>query len=200
MDEQARVTVCLRPDSVSFADIQDILWRANEQNRADGFVLRTSRMTPEELSARIGPEGCCFVALDGDRPVGTLSLRLRKLNRWYFRGTVPEYMLAGVLPAYQGKHVLSRLAEAAFAWAQEKGYPAMVLDTASNNAHAIAVYAHQGFRLVDFTAKKGLDHYSVDMIRFFGASPYPEWYRKTRYGLKKTYTRARFRVGGKRRI
>ena len=157
--------------------------------------MRTANLTGEELKDRICEDGICFVALDGEKIVGTLSVRFVKRNKWYAKGIIPDYILAAVLPEYQGKHINSMLAKRAFEYVQKKGYSLIELDTASNNINVIKIYKHQGFEPVDFLAHKGLDHYSIVMAKWLKKCKYPKIYRKMRYISKNLYIRVRYKEG-----
>ena len=74
------------------------------------------------------------------------------------------------------------------------------LDTAYNNKNAIRIYEHMGFIKVDFKVYKGLDHYSVFMVKWFEERPFSKFYCYLRYSLKKTYIMFRFKVGGIKRF
>ncbi len=72
-----KIEIIEKPDNISYERIHDLLWRANESNRRDGFILRTSNLSGEQIEETIrkeGSEGHCFVALYNKKQVGTLSL------------------------------------------------------------------------------------------------------------------------------
>ncbi len=200
MEPQNKITYCEKPEWISYDDIHDVLWDANTANREDGFVLSTSKMNGEQLKNRIGSDGHCFVALSDGNVIGTLSIRYIKRNSWFAKGKVADYMLAGVKQEFQGYHVNSTLSKMAFDKAREDGCSVMELDTAETNTHAIAVYKHFGFRLVDYKANPGGDHYSVIMIKWLDGSPYPEIYCTIRYLIKKIYVRIRYRANREKRF
>ena len=191
--KQSNIIVIEKPDSLSFDNIHDILWRANEENRKAGFVLATSQLSPEKLQSRIGEKGKCFVALEGEKVVGTISVRIIHRNKWYYKGSIPDYMLAAVLPEYQGKHINSMLAQRVFDFAKNNGYKAIELDTAENNTRAINIYKHQGFELVDYLSKTGVDHYSVVMVKWLEKCPYSEIKRKIMYVLRRAYVKTKYK-------
>ena len=191
--DESNIIITEKPDSISFEVIHNVLWKANEGNRKAGFILRTSQLSPEQLQNRIGEKGKCFVALDGDKVVGTISVRIINRNKWYYKGEMPDYMLAAVLPEYQGRHINSMLAKKVFEFAKKSGYKAIELDTAEGNVNAINVYKHQGFELVDYLSKTGLDHYSVVMVKWLEKCPYTEIKRKAVYSLRRAYIRTKYK-------
>lgn len=196
----SQIMIIEKPETVSFDEIHEVLWKANEENRDNGFILATSNLSGEQLAARIGDKGKCFIALDGEKIVGTISVRFVNRNRWYYKGEIPDYMLAAVLPEYQGQGINSLLSEKVFEYVREKGYPCIELDTAENNKHAIEVYRHQGFDLAEFRAFPDVDHYSVVMVKWFNKRPYSNGKRTVMYNLKKTYTKLRYTTGKKKRL
>ena len=168
------ITVIEKPEEITFEQIREVLWDANERNRRDGFYLSTASMPGEKLKERLGPDGKCFVALahkDGaDEPllVGTISIRYLDRRRWYAKGRVADYMLAAVISSYQGKHINSMLAEKVFETARE--------------------------------ANPGGDHYSVIMAKWLGKCPFSDAYCKLRYLAGKTLVKLRYTPDKKKRF
>ena len=176
----------------AYNDIHDLLWQANASNREQGFHLRTAEYTEQELKNKIGEDGKTFLAMDEEVIAGTISVRYVKRNKWYYKGVLPDYIFAAVAPGYQGQGVNSLLSEAVFNEVKNKGYKAIELETASRNAHAIAVYKHLGFKLVDFVHRGKADHHSVVMIKWFENQPYSELKRKVNFMIRKVKTVIKF--------
>lgn len=189
-----------KDDSISYEVIHQVLEKAHQIHKDNGFVLKTSKLSGEELKKRIGENGKCFVALCNGEVVGTLSVRFVKRNTWYAQGTIPDYILAGILPKYQGMHINTMLSNKIFDYLKDKGFDRIELDTAEKNKQAIKVYEHLGFRLVDFKAFSGADHYSVVMIKNFYKFPHSKVYYSLRYLIKKYYIKLRYKIGGKKRF
>ena len=55
-----------------------------------------------------------------------------------------------VEPDYRGEGIGRTLIEHAFAWAKEKGFPGLMLETQDNNVAACRLYARCGFELRGF--------------------------------------------------
>jgi len=189
-----------KPDNISYDQIHEALWAANERNRNDGFILTTSNLSGDQIKARIGEDGKCFVAMDGDRLIGTIAVRFIKKNAWYAKGKVPDAMLASVIPEYQGKGVNSRLLKTLIEYLKAEGYEMMELDTAESNTHVIEINKHFGFKLVGYKANPGGDHYSVIMVKWFGKNPYSDVYCSLRYRLKRMIVRMKFTPDKKKRF
>lgn len=194
------IKVMVKPEHISFDQIHEVLEQAHSVNQKNGFVMATSALSGDAIRDRIGKDGMCWVALDGERLVGTLSARMVKRDNWYAKGMIPDYMLAGVIPDYQGKHINSMLAQQLFDYAREKQYSIVELDTAENNTHAIEVYKHQGFVLVDYLAKKDVDHYSVVMAKWIGDCPHSAGYCNMRYNIRRALIRLRYKPGKVKRF
>lgn len=190
----SKIKIIEKPENVPFDMIHDLLFAAHKVNRDAGINMSTAMLTGEEIENRIGKDGKCYIALENEKIVGTLSVRIVVRNTWYAKGQVPDYMLAGVLPEYQGRHINSRLAEKVFDFAREKGYPLIELDTAENNVRAIKAYKRQGFKPVSYK-RPNSDHYSVVMVKWFSECPYSDLYCKFRFNLKKIFVRIRYKTG-----
>lgn len=172
-----------KPEYISYKDISDILKKAHEQHRKNGINMGIPALPPEELEKWVGDEGKCFVALDGDRLVGTESFMARKLNRWYCKGKVAEMTMQGVLPEYQGMHISSMLNKSSEEAIKKLGYTAIYFDTAEANDKRIRIGEKEGFVLVDYFWTG--DHYSVGMVKWLEARPYPAWYCRLRFQMKR---------------
>lgn len=194
------IKIVEKPEWVSYEEIHEILYVAHEINRTNGFVMTTSNLTGKQIEERIGKQGKCWVALDNNKIVGTLSVRMIHRSSWYINGEIPDYILAGVHPMYQGKNINAQLTKKAFEYVQKRGFSLIELDTAENNKHAIEIYKHYGFRLVGYEAITGVDHYSVVMVKWLGNCPYSELQCKWRYNLRRFLVRVRYRIGGKKRF
>ena len=81
MDSETGYVIIEKPLSVSFDQIHEVLWAANESNRNKGIILKTSELSGPELEERIGRDGKCFVAMKEDRVIGTASMRVRDRDR-----------------------------------------------------------------------------------------------------------------------
>jgi RimJ/RimL family protein N-acetyltransferase len=99
--------------------------------------------TDEQWRERCGPDApATWMALDGDRPVGTVGL-------WHGPDEpADEVFLVGmwVASTARGTDVATRLVGTALADAAGRGVRRVVLDVAHENGRARAFYARLGFR------------------------------------------------------
>ncbi|WP_240191267.1 GNAT family N-acetyltransferase [Microbacterium hominis] len=100
--------------------------------------------------AAIGADAAQFIADDGGRWVGTVTVLLREpgasdhLDRAV---TASRADLVGVYvaPSHRGTGLLGRLVDAAHDWALDRGAEALTLDVHVDNARAQAAYRRLGF-------------------------------------------------------
>lgn len=194
MNSRNDCIVTEKPSDVSFDEIHQVLWEANAANRSKGFVLNTSKYSGQKLAEKIGEDGKCFVATSNGRIVGTSSVRIVERNKWYMKGKIPDLMLAAVIPEYQGKGVLTMLVNEVLKFSTENNFNAVELDTAEDNTHAIGVYHHLGFELVDYKKIQNTDHFSVVMVRWMADKPYNDMKRRIMYAYRRLATRSKYRL------
>lgn len=196
----SEIKIMEKPDWISYEDIHDLLYRAHETNRAKGIVMKTSLLTGEELKHRIGDRGKCFVALDGDKLVGTSSYKVTKRDSWYVCGETIEKMLSGVDPDYKGMHISSMLHEAIEVVVKDEGYAVIETNTAEGNTLMQKINIKRGFVYVSYFTPASTDHYSVVMAKWLNGCPFSKKYCKFRFYLKKLFIQARYKPGAVKRF
>ena len=116
-----------------------------------GFVM-------EERGALVG---CVVVAgpFDAAQNPGT------RRSPWYLRRDVAHLHQLAVDPAQQGRRLGDRLVEACEAWARERGFRAIALDTAEPAHHLRARYARMGYAEVDHVQWDGKRYRSLILVK-----------------------------------
>jgi GNAT superfamily N-acetyltransferase len=128
--------------------------------------------------------GQCFVLVDDDNRgtiVGTVVVAgpfdvvkapgVRR-SPWYLRRDVAHLHQLAVEPALQGRGHGERLIAACEAWARERGYRAIALDTAEPAQHLRARYQCHGFGAVDAVQWDGKRYRSLILLKpLHGAAP-----------------------------
>jgi GNAT superfamily N-acetyltransferase len=116
-----------------------------------GFVM-------EEGSALIG---CVVVAgpFDEAQNPGTRS------SPWYLRRDVAHLHQLAVDPGQQGQKLGDQLVAACEAWARERGFRAIALDTAEPAHHLRARYARLGYAEVDHVQWEGKRYRSLIFVK-----------------------------------
>ena len=194
------ITVCEKPNWISFEDIHDLLWVANEENRKAGFVLKTSTLSGKELYDYLGDDGQCYVALCDEKVVGTLSVRFVELDKWFFKGKIADFALIAVLPEYQGHHVLGALIEKGIKYTLYKECPTIKLDTAEQNIRAINAYKHFGFVPVGYYSVEKGDHNNIIMAKWLHKCPFNKTRILLEFLARKLFVRINYKKGKVKRF
>ncbi len=194
------ITITEKPDWISYDDIHELLYLAHAENREKrGFHVQTTEMTGEELEAHIGENGKCFVALDGEKLVGTASYRIIERNFWCAKGLVVDRILAGVHPDYRGKHISSNLFHVIEETVKKQGLQYIESTTAEANHMIRRANEKDGFRYIDFRVPHS-DHYNVVMLKWLNGCPYPKWRTDAYFIMKMVKKKIMYKPGKIRRF
>lgn len=189
MTENDGIMIMEKRDDMPWEVISDILKKAHQQHVDKGIVMSVPHMSPEELKEWMGEKGKCFVAMDGDRLVATSSIIEKNLDRWYFKGKVSELTMQGVLPAYQGMHIFSKINKICEEEAVKGGYTAIYFDTAEANKNRINIGKREDYILVDYFWHK--NHFSVGMMKWISQRPHSRFCYAIGFAIKKLYVKIR---------
>jgi GNAT superfamily N-acetyltransferase len=192
--------VVQKPDNISFDVIHDLLYKAHGENIKKGIIVKTALLNGEELREYIKRDGKCFVALDGNKLIGTLSVRVVPRNTWYSKKPIIETVLIGVDPEYSGKGVYAALEKAATEHALNQGYDMITFCTPENNIPMINSSLKKGYRLVSFFSSKTSELYFVVMLKWLKGAQYTEQYCNFRFKLKRFWVKLSTKPGNKKRI
>ena len=184
-----RIVIMEKPEWVSWNEIHDVLQKAHAENRAHGINMRKPSLPGSEIEKEIGSKGKMFVAMDGDRVVGTSSIVPKQLNYWCDKPS-NQYAckyFASVLPEYAGCGIFKQLDLRREKEAIEMGLEKMLGDTHENNKHLLDIIKKNGYRFVDY--KHCGDHNNVIFVKWLNGCPYSRfrcWYEfnKRKYILK----------------
>jgi len=173
-------TIILRPLAAtdSLAAITALLHRAYAPLGAAGMNFTAVDQTLEKTQERAG-RGQCFVALQGDEIVGSVTVdgmfdpnqhRWARATPWFFRADVAHLHQYAVDPALQGAGLGARLMQACEGWAQAQGHRALALDTAMPATQLRQRYQRAGFREVAQVQWDGKHYRSVIMVKPLAAT------------------------------
>ena len=188
------IQILEKPDWISFDDIHELLYEAHKNNREKGLNVKTAEMTGVELEAHIGKNGKCFVALDGNKLIGTTSYRIINRNYWCVKDKVVDRILVGILPEYQGQHISTLLFDKILNEAQINGYKYIETRTSENNEIMQAISIKDGYRHIDFLSTKA-DHFTVVMLKWLDACPYSMSQIDWHYKWRKFIIKLRYKPG-----
>jgi GNAT superfamily N-acetyltransferase len=176
------MAVALRPlaPSDSLETITALLHRAYARLAAMGLNYTAVDQSVETTRARFA-SGQGFVIEDGGALVGCVVVAGpfdeskdpgTRRSPWYLRRDVAHLHQLAVDPAQQGHRLGDRLVDACEAWARERGFRAIALDTAEPAHHLRARYAQMGYAEVDHAQWDGKRYRSLILVKSLeGAAP-----------------------------
>ncbi len=184
-----------KPDWVSWDDIHELLMAAHKRNIQKGMAMRIPQLSGSELEKKVGEDGRCFVAMAGEKLIGTTSVRFYKGESWFDRGKlVAHSMLTAVLPKYQGIGITEDLNELRNAYINDMKAEVIHGDTAEDNVIILKNAKKNGFFNVAYHAYKS-DHYSIIFVKWLGDCPFTEKYINKKFRISKALTRIQYKLG-----
>ena len=191
----------LKPDWISWDEVQECQRKAHEKNNKKGFQMLVQTITGEELQKGVG-NGFCFVALDGDKVVGTASLKfIKSYFHWWTRKTVAYTCFDGILPEYRGTDVFLGLDNIRNRYIYESGVRIRQCNTSEHNKTVIKLCKRGGYKLVQYSATgKGANYYSVIMVKWLNGCPFSDRFCNFMFNLSKILIKALWKPGYKLRF
>lgn len=196
------IKIVEKPEWITWDDIHECLWASHSVNRDNGTIMRTTLLSGDELKNRVEKHSTTyktFVAIDGNKLVGTGTVSIRNKNAWFVHGKVAYLMLAGVLPEYSGHGIYKQL----YIYIEREGAKndceLIYMDTAEGNAKMQELQLKQGFKYVSFFASPS-NHYSVVMAKWYKKQPFSDLYIKIRFYIEKLKVVVRYKRGRIRRF
>ncbi len=190
------IKVMVKPDWVSWDEIHELLFNAHKKNIEKGVVMNTTTMSGAELKEYIGDQGRCFVALCGDKLVGTTSVKIGVGNRWYDKGKkIAKGTMSAILKQYQGLGLLEEMNELRDKFVEENGVEMLECDTAEENVMMRKLLAKKGFKEVRFFPAKHQRHFSVYFAKWLKDCPYSDEFIKRKFALSRLLTKVQYKPG-----
>ena len=186
----------LKPDWITWDDVQECQRRAHEKNNKKGFQMQVQTITGDDLKNGVG-DGHCFVALDGDKVVGTASLIFLKSKiHWWTRSTVAFTCFDGVLPEYWGTDVFIGLDAIRNKYIEDSGVRIRQCNTSEKNKAVIQLCKKGGYKLVQYSATgRGASYYSVIMCKWDDGCPYSDSFCSFMFKASKIVIKAIWKPG-----
>ena len=189
---EVNIQIVEKPDWVSWDEIHNVLWKAHEKNRSKGVIMSYPSLSGEDIKAKIGDKGKMFIALDGNKVVGTLALIKKTGKKWYFTGNYGYLCFGAVLPDYSGKGIYRSLYQLAEPTAKQMGLTLLTRDTNENNARMLKITKQEGYHFVEYKAYK--DHFNIVRAKWLLECPYSISYIKFRYLLSRFLVKTRYKI------
>lgn len=184
-----------KPEWLSWEEIHECLVKAHSVNAKKGFSMTNVLLSGDDLKKKVG-DGHCFVALEGNRVVGTGSLKFFSPNRWWTRKTVAYTFLDGILPEYRGTDVFFGLENIRNRYIYDSGVRIRQCNTAEQNKTVIKLCKRAGYKLVQYSATgKGATYYSVIMVLWEEGCPYSDKFCDFMFKLSKFFVKALWKPG-----
>lgn len=170
----------------SYEAIHQVLYRAHQKNREYGLIYKSAFLSEAEIKEIVG-NGVTFVALLGEKVIGTASVSMRLGTYWFDKGLlVAHFCLDAVLPEYQGRGVMTALDKYRTQYANTHDARAIRSGTAMKNSIQRKKFKRDGFIPVRCLVSKGANYDSIMYIKWLDrVSPYSKNY--CRYQTLKSY-------------
>ena len=190
-----------KPNWVSWNSVLECIRKSHKVNDKRGFHMLNQEMTVDELQKKL-QDGLCFVALEGDKVVGTGSTIIKKGNRWWSRGRRVAYnCLDAILPEYQGTDVYFGLREIRSQYLKKAGVDIIQFNTAEHNKVVQKIALRRGAKYVMYSATgKGANYYSVIMANWLDGCPFSDRFCNFMFKLSKFIVRVIWKPGYKLRF
>ena len=157
----------IRPGD-SLEDLMRLLHRAYKVLADAGYNYTATDQDVETTRRRI-EKLICYVALLGDRLVGTIGVDVSTDRKHTTRPGAAYVSQFAVDPEMQGAGIGRRLLERAQKRATQAGLTEIALDTAEGAADLISFYERQGYAPVGHVQWEGKTYRSVVMARKLSA-------------------------------
>jgi GNAT superfamily N-acetyltransferase len=141
----------------------ELLHRAYAPLGAMGLNYTAVDQSSDETARRIS-RGACALAVIGERAVGTIIAVGFKPDGgcpWYREPHVARAHQFAVEPEFQRQGIGGALMQWVEAWAQQRGYGELAVDTAEPAEHLVAFYSCRGYRFIEFAQWPGKRYRSV---------------------------------------
>lgn len=179
------IQIVEKPDRISWDDIKKCLFDAHAVNREKGINMANYQWPAEKIKESIGDNGVMFVALDGDKLVGTAALAEKKSYHWYSKGKCGYLCFACVIPSYSGFGIYHSLLKKREEIAKTQDFDVLYYDTHCKNEKIISYGEKNGYRKVRFFLTKSKDHHSIVMAKWLKDCPYSNLYCWWKYSISK---------------
>lgn len=170
-------------DDNKWNEIQEVIYKAHEENRRNGVDIRNAHLTSKELQESLGKDGKCFIALDDNKIVGTCSVSFQHKKCWYANGVVAYATLEGVLSEYKGRHIFKQLAQKRLEYIKSKGCNVVYMNVAEKNYIRKIIAEKEGFKKIAIHYNPYNPHNYITYCKWIGNRPFIGIEISIRYGI-----------------
>ena len=187
------IEIIEKPDWVTWDVIHDVLASAHADNIRIGIRNALPARSAEELCNFIGDRGKIYIAYTDGEVVGTGAIIKVQRAFWCGKQEYGYFCLASVLPEYRNKGIHIKIHNALEDEAKKMGLKCVFFDAHEHNNKILDIQKKRGFMPIGLIVCK--DHYNIIMMKWFSGCPYPSWYCRCQYLLRKFYKKLRFKPG-----
>ena len=189
------ITIMEKPEWISWDDIHELLLAAHKKNIEKGIIMGYAQMSGEEIRKKLGKEGVCWVALCGDKLVGTNSVTFFRGKGWWNYGkTVAHGCFTGILQEYQGIGILDEFYKRYREYILSKGVDFSEGDTAEDNHIMRKILEKRGAKTVSYYSTRS-NHYNVRIVIWLKRCPFSDKYIERRFKISKFLTKLQYKPG-----
>lgn len=189
------IKIIEKPDWISWDDIHNLLMEAHKINIEKGIIMRNPMMPGDKIRRKLGSEGRCWVALDGEKLVGTSSVYFFEGKNWWNKGkNVANGCFTGILRSYQGIGIKEDFDAELVKYVKEHGVEMIQADTAENNTIMRKRWELSGCKIVAFYAPPS-KHYSVISVYWLSKCPFSDKYINRRFKISEKLTKWQYKPG-----
>lgn len=188
MDKSIRIQI--KPDSVSWDDIHDVIWKSHEENRKNGIFMRYPSLPGSEIEKKLGGEGKMLVALTKEgKLVGTAAMMPKKAKFWFGEHVFAYCCFASILSEYNGRGIYKEMCRLQEEMARGAGLNMMMFDTHEKNYRNLCHSRKAGYKSVGLKFYR--DHYNVIMVKWLDGCPYSSFRCSLNYHLRRLMVKIR---------
>lgn len=178
-----KVDIVDNNDEFRWNEIQNVIYKAHEENRRNGVDIRNAHLTSKELQESLGKDGKCFIALDDNKIVGTCSVAFQYKQCWYANGVVAYATLEGVLSEYKGKHIFKQLAKKRLEYIKSIGCNVVYMNVAEKNYIRRIIAEKEGFKKIAIHYNPYNPHNYIIYCNWIGEKPFTDFEISIRYKI-----------------
>lgn len=185
----SEITIVKKPPDISLDEINYVIEKCFTS--VPNVRFATTRFD-EGLFEKLTRENelTCFVAMDNEKVVGTITYTVVNWKRWYHMGTAAKLRYVAVLPEYRRQHIATDLMNEVKGHAEKNGYDVILLSTPAKNKVAISAYKEMGFEVLLYKILK--DRAVLELGYWKNRCPYSALHIKSRYVYSKIKSKLRF--------
>lgn len=187
------IVIIEKPLWISWDNIHEVLWKAHAENREKGINMAYPSLPGDKIREKIEGHGKMFVALDGEKVVGSAAVIVKRAFLWCGRGNYAYCCFSAVLPEYAGKGIYRDFVRLQENEAVSMGFDKVMFDSHESNSRVLDVNRKNGYKAVDISIWK--DHYNIVMVKWLNGCPYSDWYCYMQFYIHKWYRKLRFKPG-----